>query len=88
MAKQCFACRTSDRFYIKDVTHFNKSKFGWCCRKVAPTTIHESCDNYMPRQYRRKRSLRAKLCLNDLLTEISELRTIIEEEYNEELREM
>lgn len=84
--KKCSRCRYLDRYYTKGVTRFNKTDFGWCICKHKSVNIREDrCDKYEARKNARVPSRRIQVCLNDLLTEISEVRKIIEAENDEEV---
>lgn len=81
--KECYRCKYLDRYYTKGIKEYQKTRFGWCCKKQESVTIHNGCENFFakPKQTRNMRLLR--FCLNDLLTEISEIRKIIEAENGE-----
>ncbi|MBD5132583.1 MAG: hypothetical protein HDT28_08380 [Clostridiales bacterium] len=79
----CYRCKNLERFYTRGVKQFNKTKVGWCCKKVAVVNIHDSCEKYEPRKPCKRISRAIKFCLNDLLTDISAIREIIEDERRE-----
>ena len=79
--KRCSQCKYFDRYYTKGVKQFNKTNFGWCTRKHECVSIHDCCERY--KEGVRDRDItnsRLKVSLNDLLTEISAIRMVIEEE--------
>ncbi len=82
-SNQCFRCKYLDRYYTKGIKSFNKAKCGWCSKKVADVKIHETCDKFAPetKSYRSKSLI--KLQLNNILTELSEIRKIAECELND-----
>lgn len=77
---QCSGCRFCDRYYIKGVKEFKKINYGWCCQRRCTVEVHESCQKF-ERNVKKVKSKRLLRCyLSDILTEISEIRKIIEEE--------
>ena len=84
--KTCSKCRYLDRYYIKGATRFSKTEFGWCMYKNKSIDIREDyCEKYEARKRPKVPSRRIQVCLNDLLTEISEVRKILEAESDEEV---
>ena len=79
----CSRCKYLDRYYIKGVTRFSKTEYGWCSKKRESIKISQACEQYEQRKNIGKVSRRVKVCLNDLLTEITEIRKMIEAEQNE-----
>lgn len=81
---ECYQCRHFDRYYTKETRHFQPTKCGFCynCRSVV--NMHGDCENYQARRWHRRGETFLRFCLNDLLTEISELRSMLEAERNEE----
>lgn len=82
-SKQCYRCKYPDRYYTKEVKRFCKTKFGRCREKRAEMNIHESCERFEQRASVRGRPKLLKNYLNDLLTEITEIRKVLEEEKDE-----
>lgn len=78
--KHCYMCRDFSRYYTKGAKRFDKTEFGWCCERRESVNIHYCCDKWKGRLNRRKINGLTKLYLNDILTEISTIRMIIEEE--------
>lgn len=81
--RHCYMCRGLERYYVKETKRLRRADFGWCCYKRENVEIHGCCDWFATRTYYRKSDKVLKIYLNDLLTEINELRCIIEEEQNE-----
>ena len=84
---QCYNCKNLIRYYTKGIKQFNKSDLGWCVEKQEHVNVKNQCINFIatPKHKIRKRSINRYL--NDLLTEITEIRKVIEAEYisNEEM---
>ncbi len=76
--RKCFRCKYLDRYYTKGVKRFNKTKCGWCSIKISDVNIHETCDKFVSdtKSYRSKGLI--KINLNNFLTELSELRKLLE----------
>ena len=88
MDNRCSQCKHFERYYIKGVKRFNKTNFGQCTQKRDIVNIHDCCERYKAGV--RDRDItdrRVKVSLNDLLTEISAIRQVIEEEANGEIQE-
>lgn len=67
-------------YYVKSVKLFKKTEFGYCIKDIGTVKKDGCCAAYAPKKCRRtpKRSL--LYYLSDLLTEISQIRVILEEE--------
>ncbi len=83
--KQCFGCRYLDRYYIRGVKKFTKTKFGWCCATAEVVDIHNGCDRFAQSRPLKRSKYGVQYCLNDLLTQITELRKLLEDDIDEEL---
>ena len=81
---ECFRCQNFDRYFTKGVKRFNEAKCGWCCKKTDVVNIHDSCSLFVLKTHSRKRVRLLCYYLNDILTEISEIRYMIEGEQNNE----
>ncbi len=82
---RCSQCKHFERYYTKGVKRFNKTAYGRCTQKRDCVSIHDCCERY--KAGARDRGItneRVKVCLNDLLAEISAIRMVIEEEANGE----
>lgn len=78
---KCYQCKNFDRFYTKGVKRFNKTTLGWCCKKGCEVGSGNSCgDAYAHRAPTTKIKSLTKYYLSDLLTQISAIRELIEEE--------
>lgn len=81
---QCYDCKYLDRYFTKGIKQFNKTGYGWCCSKCCTVTVHDSCNNYKYRDRQKRSKLLIRYYLNDLLTEISAIRTVIEAQNDDE----
>ena len=82
-SKKCYRCKNLDRYYTKEVKRFCKTKFGWCSEKQDTVQIQGCCDKFIFNPKSKKSNRMICHYLNDLLTEISEIRKVIEEENGE-----
>jgi len=80
---QCYNCRYLDRFFTKGIKHFDQTKLGWCFQKKEIVNIHDNCDNYIYKPKRKRVNSLILYNLSGLLTEISEIRKMLETEINE-----
>ena len=81
--KQCFRCEYYNYYFIKGKKRFNKIKLGRCGKKCDTVNMHDSCGGFVLRRKRQTHKLFLEIYLEHLLTEISELRLLMEEEINE-----
>lgn len=81
--KICARCREMDRYYTREEKRFRETDFGWCPKRGGIVKKHESCGQFAPRPYRRVRARLLQYCLNELLTEISLIRNVLEAEERE-----
>lgn len=81
--KQCFRCKKFDRYYVRGVRQFNRTDFGRCCEKQDSVNMHDCCDQFVAKTVRKMPKKMLSYCLSDLLTDISEIRKVIEDEYSE-----
>lgn len=81
--KRCSVCTYFDRYYIRQVKRFDKTEFGWCFKIGEITECKHCCDKFAHRQPKKIDEGLLKFYLSDLLTEISQLRTTVEAELNE-----
>lgn len=82
-SNKCYRCRAFSRYYVKSVTKFNMTKHGLCCELGKTVSGGDGCEKFVLRRRSKTLSQPIKFCLNSLLTEISQLRAIIEEESGE-----
>lgn len=80
---ECYRCKFLDRYYVKGIKEFQKTNCGWCCKKQETVAIHNGCKEFSVKQTHKRNERLLRFYLNDLLTEISEIRKIIEEETSE-----
>lgn len=83
-SKHCYSCKFLERYYIRGIKRYHKSEFGWCCKKRDHIPSHGCCELFEWRAYPRKNMSALHYTLSDLLTEISEVRHIIEDKVSEE----
>lgn len=78
--KQCYCCKYLDRFYTRGIKRFNKANCGWCSKQKSVMYIHDDCDCFTHASVRRKNRYLIRHALNELLTELSDIRTVLEAE--------
>ncbi|MDE6294407.1 MAG: hypothetical protein K2L88_07290 [Clostridiales bacterium] len=78
--KSCSRCKYLDRYYTKGVNRFNRTDLGFCRKRRESVNVRECrCESYEVDRYIGRIGRRAvKVCLNDLLTQITEIRKVIE----------
>ncbi len=75
----CSRCMYFDRYFVKKATTFQSTSIGWCEVKKEIVKSRDSCEECKKRQLRRTSYHALILHLNDLLTEISEVKGILED---------
>lgn len=82
--KECYSCRNFKRYYVKGLSRFNKTNLGYCGIRQEIIEKHNICDKYQYSNHamfsRKKTSLRI---LADLLTDITAIKQILQEEEEE-----
>lgn len=76
----CYGCSHFTQYYIKGITHFDKAKCGWCSVLRENIGIHDGCGEYKHRPLKKRNINMLRYSLNGLLTEISEIRKVLEHE--------
>ncbi len=79
-SKKCFNCAYFNRYYIRGVKRFHDTKFGRCGEKGATVENTDSCEEFIRKRRRPRFSDSVQIALNNLLTDISAIRHIIEED--------
>ena len=82
---KCYRCRHMDRYYTKEEKQFCKTQFGWCRKRQETIRICEACEEFSCKPVR-KNKVNGFLAyyLDGLLTQISQIRAILEEKDEEE----
>ena len=84
----CYLCHYLYRYYTQGIKRFSPTPFGWCCKRADNVNVHGTCEKFTVRARKQKiydRSL--QYYLNELLTEISVLRNVIEVNYEQHDRQ-
>ena len=77
---KCYGCKHFYRYYIKGVTTFNRTNWGWCCYRMFNTRSTEGCDKFKLKKRQERCNAFVERTLNDLLTELSTIRKVLEVE--------
>lgn len=83
---KCYWCKYFTRYYTKGNKQFNRLKIGWCSNKQEQISSQEGCEHYRYHAPAKPSHRSAFRTLNDLLTELSEIRMVIEDN-NREIEE-
>lgn len=78
---RCYNCGFYTPYYTKGNIKFNKTEEGWCRVKRVRVNRHDTCDRFIGAHYRIKhfsKTATAK-ALSEILSQLSEIRQIIEE---------
>ena len=75
---KCYSCGYFDRYYTKGVKRFNQTQYGWCQKQREAIKIQDACKLFCRKQKLKVRVRLSLMQLNNLLTEISEVRKILE----------
>ncbi|HIU00552.1 MAG TPA: hypothetical protein IAB64_01035 [Candidatus Coproplasma excrementavium] len=82
-SERCYNCRNLQRYYTRGVKSYLQTDFGYCCECRAVVEVHHSCEKFVRRTNRRRSERLTRYYLNDILTEISEIRKVLEGEQAE-----
>lgn len=83
--KVCYACGNYKPYYTKGFCYFDKEKFGRCTKHDKIVKNHESCECWKNNYH--LKDLRKAVCykkLDQLLSNLSEIKQILAEEAEEE----
>ena len=81
----CYSCKNFERYYTKGVKKFNPEPYGWCCVKLENIHAQENCEQFVLKGRTRKSRTFIRIYLSDILTEISELRKLVEADEREDM---
>ncbi len=79
----CGVCKWLVRYYTKELKKFNKTEYGWCGKKGEIVCTKDCCEHFGRRNVSHNIRYGLQRSLNDLLTQLSTIRQIIEEEQND-----
>ena len=79
----CYRCKHIDKFYVKEIKRYVPFGMGWCSVRQETVDIHDGCEKFCLRQLNRKNKKLIYNALNSILTDLSAIRQIIEEEQKE-----
>lgn len=86
--KMCYNCKNLWRYYTKGIKQYNKTKYGWCNKKNSVVSIKDSCDSFiLKRRIQLNENSLVLYHLNEVLTDLSAMRTIIADEIEDENNE-
>ena len=77
---KCYRCRFFDRYYTKENIQFKRTACGWCSVKKDNISATGVCERFVPQRNWRVPRKPIVMHLNDLLTEISAMRQLIEDD--------
>lgn len=77
---KCWDCRYFSRYYTKETTRFRATKFGRCCKAGETAESKGSCERFVRRERCKRSETLLRICLGDILRQLTELRCILEAE--------
>ena len=83
-SKKCFGCVYFNRYYTRGLRKFHDTKFGWCGEKKGTVVNTDSCKEFILKRRRQRYKESVRITLNNLLTEITAIRKIIEEDMSDD----
>lgn len=78
--KKCYICKFLDRYYTKGTKRFTRAKCGWCRKRREIVNSDFGCEEYKYWVQRKGFPRVLKYTINDILTELAEVRKILETE--------
>ena len=80
---KCDRCRNFDRYYIRGVRRFDMTELGWCRATGNTVKTQDCCGRFAEKREEQKPRRAVEVCLNNILADISAVRSILEEEKQE-----
>jgi len=80
---QCRNCKYLDRYYTMEIKTFRKTNLGWCCNKKETVSVTDSCKQHVRKTQRKVKRTGIQRYLDNILTQLSSMRYVLEEEINE-----
>ncbi len=79
----CYRCKHFQRYYTQGQSEYQATKIGRCCKGHGTVNGSDGCEEFVYRQRPRHISNVVKFRLNNLFTELTMIRNILEEEWRE-----
>ncbi len=79
MDNKCKRCKQFDRYYTRGVTRFDKTEIGRCYATGDDVSAQGSCNKFTSKTPVKRTRYAIELCLNNIMTDISAVRNMIEE---------
>ncbi len=90
MRKECMNCCYYEKYYTKSTYYFEKQRNGLCQVEKQSKNNHDACERWKCKNVKNMRSLRRELCakvINEMASDLSEIRQILKEEREDECAE-
>ena len=88
MAKRCLKCDSYKSYYVKGVKQFHRIEYGFCMSRAEIVNKDDCCERHKPVKKSDVTKSSLMHYLGDLLTQISQIRVILEEETADEKGEL
>lgn len=82
---KCYNCTYFQRYFLKKRTQFVRAKYGFCRKREETVPVQNTCENFIFKCRRITVNKMVQGRLDDLLTEISTLRSFLQEEERERI---
>lgn len=81
---KCYLCQKLCRYYTKGANKYDKTNCGYCTAQGRIVGIHDGCEQYEKRRVQRRNKAMLDRRINDLLTQVHEVRRILESKRDNE----
>lgn len=81
--KKCSTCRNFSRYYTKGTRHYLKADTGYCIKSQCNVSSQDCCKNFSELICCKQPSPKLLVRIANLFTEMTEIRSMIEEELKE-----
>lgn len=82
---KCYKCGSFLRYYTRGRIQFNETKYGWCGTRLCSVMSTDSCCQFKHKMRTKNSRDSLRIYLSHLLTEISAIKLLLEEERDENL---
>ncbi len=85
---KCNKCKNFKRYYIKGVKEFKRTDYGWCGKNMTVIDMREDnrigCEKFIANTERVLNKRSVYYYLSELLTELSAIREVLQDEDHDE----
>lgn len=80
---KCSVCKFFERYYTMGDKRFNKTNFGWCCKKQSVINTNNTCDKFVYKPRMKVVTKGTRRYLAEILVQLFALRCIVQEQQDD-----